>query len=144
MKWLLSLLGLSYLISPYDLFPDLFVGVGWIDDLIILGLIWWYLYVYRKRRYGYEGPGPGPEAGAYGGEADKERAEAGKASKPEDPYTVLGVSQGASAEEIKEAYRRLANQYHPDKVMHLGQEFRELAEVRFKEIQAAYQELRPK
>lgn len=49
MKFLLSLLGLSYLISPYDFFPDMFVGVGWIDDLIILGLLWWYLYVYRKR-----------------------------------------------------------------------------------------------
>ena len=33
MKILLSLLGLSYALSPYDLFPDFFVGVGWIDDL---------------------------------------------------------------------------------------------------------------
>jgi DnaJ like chaperone protein len=34
--------------------------------------------------------------------------------------------------------------YHPDKVIHLGEEFRELAENRFKEIQKAYQELRPR
>jgi len=140
MKWLLSLMGLSYLISPYDLFPDMFVGVGWIDDLIILGLIWWYLYVYRKRRYGYERAGAGGDPHSPYGEG--EQAEGRNTAEPRDPYDVLGVSKGASIGEIREAYRRLASQYHPDKVVHLGPEFRELAEIRFKEIQAAYQELR--
>lgn len=31
-----------------------------------------------------------------------------------DPYQVLGVPQGADAEQIKQAYRRLAKKYHPD------------------------------
>jgi len=142
MKFLLSLLGLSYLISPYDFFPDMFVGVGWIDDLIILGLIWWYLYVYRKRRYRYNGPGPQGEPYAEG--AGKEYAGPGEKAQSKDPYSVLGVQKGASPAEVREAYRRLASQYHPDKVVHLGQEFRDLAEMRFKEIQAAYQKLKSK
>jgi DnaJ-class molecular chaperone len=57
---------------------------------------------------------------------------------------VLGVGRNATSEQIKQAYRQLANQYHPDKVIHLGEEFRELAEKRFKEIQEAYQKLIPK
>ncbi|MFO7984300.1 MAG: DnaJ domain-containing protein [Desulfatiglandaceae bacterium] len=141
MKILLSLLGIFYALSPYDLFPDFFVGVGWVDDLIVLGLLWWYLYVYRKRRYRYEG------YDARGDQASHQETHQGfteKTETPKDPYTILGVTKGASQEEIRKAYHRLAGQYHPDKVLHLGEEFRELAEIRFKEIQAAYDTVKAK
>ncbi len=60
-------------------------------------------------------------------------------SEEERSYEVLGVSRGASFEEIKKVYRTLSMQYHPDKVGHLGEEFKEVAEEKMKEINAAYQ-----
>lgn len=58
------------------------------------------------------------------------------------PYEVLGVLQTASFEEIKRAYRDQSQQYHPDKVNHLGKELKEVANRKFKEINQAYQALK--
>lgn len=59
-------------------------------------------------------------------------------------YEVLGVSPNASAAEIKKAYRTLSKEYHPDMVSHLGEEFRQVAEEKMKEINEAYQFLKNK
>src|SRR6185503_16142870 len=56
--------------------------------------------------------------------------------KYSDYYAALGVERGASADEIKKAYRRLAQKYHPDVSKEPG------AEARFKEIAEAYQTLK--
>jgi hypothetical protein len=50
----------------------------------------------------------------------------------------LAVDPSASGEEIKAAYHRMVQMYHPDKVATLAPEFRELAHRRMKEINAAY------
>lgn len=63
-------------------------------------------------------------------------------SKTTSAREILGVGPVASEEEIVVAYRKMARLYHPDRVEGLGPEFKELAERRMKEINAAYKELR--
>lgn len=51
---------------------------------------------------------------------------------------VLELEKGATNDEIKKAYRRMAMKYHPDKVSALGDEERKRAEEKFKEVKKAY------
>lgn len=53
-----------------------------------------------------------------------------------DPYEVLGISRGASEEEIKKAYRELAKKYHPDN--YVNSPLADLAAEKMKEINEAY------
>jgi len=148
-KIILLVLALLYVLSPYDLFPDMVIGWGWIDDLVILGFLWRYLYLLKKKREGFQ---KYYQSGrnTHGDENYKKAAgENNSRSNTQaqgswDPYKILEIQRGASQEDIKRAYRQLAAKYHPDKVEHLGDEFKVLAEQRFKEVQQAYQELRVK
>lgn len=65
-----------------------------------------------------------------------------ESKSPKDPYSVLGLDDSASNEEIKKAYRRLAMKYHPDRVETMGDEVRKNAESQFREINEAYEKLK--
>lgn len=53
-------------------------------------------------------------------------------------YKILGLSPGASKEEIRKAYRHAIKENHPDKVHHLGEEFVKVAEEKMQQINKAY------
>ena len=55
----------------------------------------------------------------------------------DDPYKVLGVSPDASDDEIKQAYRRLAKQYHPDRNPGNAE-----AAKKMQQINAAYEQIK--
>lgn len=56
-----------------------------------------------------------------------------------DPYQVLGISRGASDEEIKKAYRTLSRKYHPD--ANINNPNKDAAEEKFKQVQQAYDQI---
>lgn len=137
MRVILTILAILYVLFPFDLFPDVVVGWGWLDDLLALYLLWRYVFggSFTGKSYRYA-TGSRPRSGP-----EEESEGAQRSAAQFDPYSVLGISRNAGPEEIRSSYRRLAARYHPDKVAHLGEEFRILAEKRFKEIQQAYQQL---
>jgi len=109
-----------YLRSPIDLVPDRLGGLGLLDDLalIVVAILWMRRRVRRAKAH----PGPAERA-------------------TWDPYAVLGVRPGASADEITKAYREQMRRYHPDHVAHLGDELQTLAHRKTLDIQRAYGEI---
>lgn len=57
-------------------------------------------------------------------------------------YKILEIDPGASNEEVKKAYRRMAMKYHPDKVSHLGEDFKKVAQEKFRKVKNAYDNIK--
>jgi hypothetical protein len=149
MKLLSTLLALLYTFWPIDFLPDWLLGLGWIDDLTVL-IALWYFYFYKKGPYYRQNPFRQRKTKDENyrkadenakNNSGKSRENNRRQNETRDPFEVLGIEPTSDKEKIKQAYRSLVIRYHPDKVAHLGKEFQELAEIRFKEIQQAYQEL---
>lgn len=151
---LVLILILIYIISPIDGIPDMIPFLGWLDDTFLVGLLAYYLRYGRlpgfmswvnRLLFKKGGSGSGFRSGdSFKQEKyDNRRTEKGP-DDYKDPYEILGVSPGASPDEVQAAYRSAAQQYHPDKVSHLGDELQELAQKKFVEIQEAYNTLSQK
>jgi DnaJ-class molecular chaperone len=63
-------------------------------------------------------------------------------SSIDDALAVLGLPANATSADIKSAWRKLSLENHPDRVTHLGGEFRALAEERMRGINEAYTRLK--
>lgn len=57
-------------------------------------------------------------------------------------YKILEIDKTATDDEVKKAYRRMAMKYHPDKVSHLGEEFKKSADEKFKKVNEAYERIK--
>ncbi len=126
MKILFIILGLIYVICPYDLLPDFLFGFGWLDDLTVLWLLWRKFYGIRNQFNTF----------------NNFTRQSNDSINIDDSYAVLGLEQNATLDEIKTAYRSLAKKYHPDKVRQLKSEDKKKAEIKFRQIQEAYDNLK--
>ncbi len=57
--------------------------------------------------------------------------------KEEDAYNILDLKTSASLEDVVKAYKMKAKEYHPDKVVHLGEKLQKLAHLEFERINKA-------
>ncbi len=57
-------------------------------------------------------------------------------------YKILEIEPSSTNDDVKKAYRRMAMKYHPDKVSHLGEEFRKTADEKFKKVNEAYEKIK--
>ena len=57
-------------------------------------------------------------------------------------YKILEIEPTATDDEVKQAYRKMAKKYHPDKVSYLGEDFQKDAKEKFQKVNLAYEEIK--
>ncbi len=57
-------------------------------------------------------------------------------------YRILEIESTVTDEEVKKAYRKMAVKYHPDKIAHLGEDFKQSANDKFLKVQEAYETIK--
>jgi hypothetical protein len=97
------------------------------------------------RKFAAADPERSIDQGEIGEEAAQEAAADGPPVVPEMPeestwFDVLGLSSSATIDDVKQAYKALVKQNHPDRVHGMSPIFRELAEAETKKINIAYAE----
>jgi DnaJ like chaperone protein len=75
-------------------------------------------------------------------DADFESIKAMFISDNSAPYKILEISENASDEEVKKAYRKMALKFHPDKVGNLDEELAKQANEKFRKVNEAYNQIK--
>jgi DnaJ like chaperone protein len=57
-------------------------------------------------------------------------------------FKILEIERSATNDEVKKAYRKMAMKYHPDKVSHLGEDYKKAADEKFKKVNEAYEKIK--
>jgi DnaJ like chaperone protein len=60
---------------------------------------------------------------------------------PDSAYKILEIERTATVSEIKKAYREMVKKFHPDKLQHMDEVYRNGAEDKFRKVQEAYEQL---
>ena len=128
-------LAIIYFLVPYDLIPDKFGELGHLDDFIVLFIIiGWFFFK--------------PLIDELRAKSSNEHNHVNNETKPETStnkvktaYEILQIDEDATKNQIKLAYRKLIKKYHPDLVNQMGDEIQELAKIKTKEINEAYEYL---
>jgi len=63
-------------------------------------------------------------------------------SQTDASYKILEIEPTSSDDEVKKAFRSMAMKYHPDKVSHLGEDFKKVAHEKFRKVQEAYDQIK--
>jgi len=74
--------------------------------------------------------------------SDMESIQAMFISATDASYKILEIEPTATDDEVKKAYRRMAMKYHPDKVSHLGEDFKKVAQEKFRKVKDAYDSIK--
>jgi len=151
-KIIVIILGLAYLVSPWDILPEAITSyLGLIDDVFVISTIVYILKYNRLPDLGFlnrlKGFKLNKNQKNYQKQSDQQQENPSRQktkNNSTDPYEILGIPSGSSKADIHLAYKAAIKKYHPDKVSHLGEEFANLANEKFLAIQNAYDTLMSK
>jgi uncharacterized membrane protein YkvA (DUF1232 family) len=135
-KIILIIFAIAYFISPVDIIPDFLIPYfGWLDDTFVVGVI---LYLIRYGKLPSFRNFSRIFHSFKNNEEDFTMQDREYSKINKDPYEILGIKREATKKEIQKAYKKKVQQYHPDKVSHLGEELQKMANEKFLEIKKAY------
>lgn len=158
----LNLMPIIFLLAIILIFSFGFQVIGWLfaNPLILLILIALYIYnkktqpkKQKKTHFYYKSTGThqdfeeffrqagGFQYGEGGGYYRNQTGTFGETRDIKKDYEKLNISENATKEEVKKAYRTAAKLHHPDKFAHATESEKDYHEKKFKEINESYENI---